>query len=112
MPIQDADRLGAESTERRRERHTSTVYYPNEERRGIPPVVTNEPADCYVGYFENRSGEQRLFTFNRATRAAILRSGDAGWNSAHDVHDGRVDGLILAPEEAAWLHACWSAVRA
>jgi hypothetical protein len=32
--------------------------------------------------------------------------------TAHPVRDGRVDGLILAPEETAWLQACWSATRA
>lgn len=51
-------------------------------------------------------------TFDRATREASLRGGDAGWDSAHPVRDGRVDGLILAPEEAAWLQACWSATQA
>ena len=31
---------------------------------------------------------------------------------AHLVRDGRVDRLILAPEEAAWLQARWSAADA
>ena len=68
-------------------------------------------ADLYVGYFENRDGEQWIFTFDRGTREATLRGGDVDWGRAHLVHDGRVDGLILAPEEAAWLQACWSAAR-
>ena len=71
-----------------------------------------EAADLYIGYFENRSGEQWIFTFDRATREASLRGGEAGWDTAHPVRDGRVDGLILAPEEIAWLQACWSATRA
>jgi hypothetical protein len=75
----------------------------------IPPALTNEAAELYIGYFANRDGEQWLFTFDRATRAAILRGGDGGWERVHAVHDGRVDGLILAPEEAAWLEACWRA---
>ncbi len=61
---------------------------------------------------ENRHGEQWIFTCNRATREASLRDGNAGWARAHPVRDGRADGLILAPEEAAWLQACWSATRA
>jgi hypothetical protein len=73
---------------------------------------STEAADLYIGYFENRHGEQWIFTFNRATREASLCGGDAGWASAQPVRDGRVDGLILAPEEAAWLQACWSATRA
>ena len=46
---------------------------------GIPPDVSTEAADLYIGYFENRYGEQWIFTFDRATRAASLRGGDAGW---------------------------------
>jgi hypothetical protein len=78
---------------------------------GIPPAFSTESADLYIGYFENRYGEQWIFTFNRTTREASLRGGDAGWASAYRVGDGRVDGLILAPEEAAWLQACWTATR-
>jgi hypothetical protein len=78
----------------------------------IPPAVNVEAADLYIGYFENRDGEQWIVTCDRATREARLRGGDAGWASAHPVRDGRVDGLTLAPEETAWLQACWSATRA
>jgi hypothetical protein len=88
-----------------------TIYNQHTAACGIPPAFSNEAADLYVGYFENRYGEQWIFTFNRATREAMLRGGDVDWGSAHTVHDGRVDGLILAPEEAAWLQACWSAAR-
>src|SRR5437773_378222 len=75
-------------------------------------VLRTEAADLYIGYFENRYGEQWVFTFDRATGEASLRGGDAGWARAHPVRDGRVDGLIMAPEETAWLQACWSATRA
>jgi hypothetical protein len=44
---------------------------------GIPPAVSTEAADLYMGYFENRYGEQWIFTFDRATREARLRGGDA-----------------------------------
>jgi hypothetical protein len=79
---------------------------------GIPPAVSTEAADLYIGYFENRHGEQWIFTCDRATGEASLRGGDAGWATAHPVRDGRVDGLNLAPEETAWLQACCSATRA
>jgi hypothetical protein len=29
---------------------------------GIPPAVSTEAADLYIGYFENRHGEQWIFT--------------------------------------------------
>ena len=65
--------------------------------------------DLYIGYFANRYGEQWIFTFDRATGGASLRGGGVDGKTAHVVRDGRVDGLILSPEEAAWLQACWSA---
>ena len=79
---------------------------------GIPPAVSTEAADLYIGYFENRHDEQWIFTCDRATGEARLRGRDAGWATAHPVRDGRVDGLNLAPEETTWLQACSSATRA
>lgn len=89
-----------------------TIHNRHSAACGIPPAFSTKAADLYIGYFENRSGEQWIFTFDRATREARLRGGDAGWATAHPVRDGRVDGLILAPEEIAWLQACWTATRA
>jgi hypothetical protein len=71
-----------------------------------------ESADLHVGYFANRYGEQWMFTFDRATGVASLHGRDVDWRTVHVVRDGRVDGLILNLEEAAWLQACWSAVSA
>ncbi len=89
-----------------------TIYNRHTVACGTPPAVSNESPDLYIGYFENVYGEQWIFTFDRRTRQASLRGGDVGWANAHVVRDGRVDGLILAPEEAAWLQACSSASRA
>ena len=89
-----------------------TIYSQHPAACGTPPVFANESADLYIGHFANRSGEQWIFTLDRTTGEATLRGGDVDWGRAHAVHDGRVDGLILAPEEAAWLQACWSAARA
>jgi len=86
-----------------------TVYNHHTVACGTPPAYSNESADLYIGYFANRYGEQWIFTFDRATGMASLRGGDVDWTTAHVVRDGRVDGLILSPEEAAWLQACWSA---
>jgi hypothetical protein len=89
-----------------------TIYNHHTAACGIPPAISNDSAELFIGYFANRDGEQWIFTFNRAPHEAILRGGDADWGRAHTIHDGRVDGLILAPEEAAWLQACWSAAAA
>ena len=88
-----------------------TIYRYDAAGSGTPPAISNEASDLYIGYFENRYGEQWIFTFNRVTREAILRGADLDWGNTYPVHDGRVDGLTLGPEESAWLTACWSAAR-
>ena len=75
---------------------------------GDPPIIANDPG-TYVGYFENPFGEQWIFTYNRPTKMAELRSGDTGWNRCFKVHDGIVVDLILSKAELVWLMACWSA---
>jgi hypothetical protein len=47
--------------------------------------------------------------YDRAIGKAELHGGDAGWDQVWEVVDGRVPGLILAPEEIQWLQACWRA---
>ena len=79
---------------------------------GPPPAFSHESADPSIGDFANRYGEQWIFSFDRATGAASVRGGDGDWRPAHVVRDGRVDGLILSLQEAAWLQACWSAANA
>lgn len=76
---------------------------------GDPPIVNGEDSGTYIGYFENRYGEQWVFTRDRTTGEATLRGGDIGWNTVHPVVDGTVEGLILNREERAWLEACWAA---
>lgn len=65
-----------------------------------------------IGYFENRYGEQWIFTYDRENETAVLRGGDTGWNSGFSVVDGVAEGLILSNEEQLWLRACWAAVQA
>jgi len=74
---------------------------------GDPPIVDGEVASPYIGYFENRYGEQSIFTRDRTTGEATLRGGDTGWNTPYPVVDGHVEGLMLNREERTWLEACW-----
>jgi hypothetical protein len=74
---------------------------------GDPPVINSDDPDVYTGYFENSDGEQWVFTYHRASREAFLRGGDIGWNNPLVVAEGKVLGLIMRPEESAWLAACW-----
>ncbi len=65
---------------------------------GDPPIVSDEDPDIDIGYFENRHGEQRLFTCHRKTRKVELRGGDIDWNTVHKVENGTAEGLILNAE--------------
>ena len=74
-----------------------------------PAVVDGDMPGVYHGYFENQHGEQAIFTYDPATGEAVVRMGDAGWENAFPVVDGRVDGLVLGEAESLWLRACWAA---
>jgi hypothetical protein len=75
---------------------------------GTPPR-TEERAGQYLGYFENKYGEQMIFVFDRRSGAGQLYAGDAGWETPYEVVDGIAKELILGPEEGLWLRACWEA---
>jgi hypothetical protein len=75
---------------------------------GDPPIVSNSN-HRYIGYFENVFGEQWVFTYDRETKTATLQGGDINWNNPQVVCDGKVPGLQLQKDEAAWLLACWNA---
>jgi hypothetical protein len=79
---------------------------------GTPPRFDDTTPGQYRGYFENSYGEQVLFVYDLATRHGTLYLGDAGWETPHPVREGPVSDLLLAPDEQAWLRACWRAARA
>ncbi len=76
-------------------------------------MLGSSPARSRIGSPGRRgvARQESANSGNRVTREASLRGGDVGWASAHPVRDGGVDLLSLAPEEAAWLRACWSGAR-
>ena len=76
---------------------------------GDPPIIKGDDPNVYLGYFQNAFGEQWVFSYDRTTRKAELRGGDIGWNTVHEVRDGKVGELVLGREELAWLQACWKA---
>ena len=49
-----------------------TIYNRHTAACGISPALSSTSAELYIGYVENRHGEQWLFTFSRPTREAIL----------------------------------------
>jgi hypothetical protein len=76
---------------------------------GTPPRISDADPNQYIGYFENRYGEQAVFVFNRTTQSAILNLGDAGWRTDYTVIDGVAPDLVLDEAELQWLRACWQA---
>ena len=79
---------------------------------GPAPRIGDVGANQYLGYFENRYGEQAMFIYDHDTHKAVVYLGDAGWETPHAVVDGAVPDLILAEAERLWLRACWQATAA
>jgi hypothetical protein len=79
---------------------------------GTAPHIDDAGAHQYLGYFENHSGEQAVFSYDRDANTAVLYLGDAGWQPPHAVVDGAVPDLILGETERLWLRACWQAATA
>jgi hypothetical protein len=76
-----------------------------------PLIVASDAAHCDISYFENRYGEQWIFTFDHDISKATLRGGDVCWNSEYEVVDGKVAELVLGNDEQFWLRACWMAAH-
>jgi hypothetical protein len=52
----------------------------HDERCGPPTRLRNtDNPGLYYGYFENRYGEQFVFTFDRETKTGTVSGGDLGW---------------------------------
>ena len=79
---------------------------------GPSPHIDDVGANQDLGYFENRYGEQAVFTYDYDANQAVLYLGDAGWETPHAVVDGAVPDLILSDTERLWLRACWQAAAA
>jgi hypothetical protein len=62
---------------------------------GPPPRVRNtDNPGQYYGYFENRYGEQFVFTFDRATATVTVSGGDLGWNDRKAFTLGLLDEAL------------------
>jgi hypothetical protein len=68
----------------------------NHDRRcGQPPHLRNiDNLGLYYGYFENRYGEQFVFTFDRATGTGTVSGGDLGWNDPKSFTFGVLDEVL------------------
>jgi len=65
------------------------------ERCGAPPRLRNtDNPGLYHGYFENRHGEQFVFTFDRATGTGTVSGGDLGWAEPRTFTRGLLDEAL------------------
>ena len=71
-------------------------------RCGSPPRLRNTSAPgLYYGYFENRYGEQFVFTFERATGAGTVSGGDLGWIDRKTFTLGLLDEALHETQKLA-----------
>jgi hypothetical protein len=67
----------------------------HDERCGPPPRLQNtDNPGLYHGYFENRYGEQFVFTFDRATGTGTISDGDLGWGDPRSFTLGLLDEVV------------------
>jgi hypothetical protein len=79
-----------------------TAYNTHHEPCGAPPRLrsTDNPG-LYYGYFENRYGEQFVFTFDRATGTGMVSGGDLGWGDPKAFTRGLLDEALRSTQDLA-----------
>ncbi len=71
-------------------------------RCGRPPRVRNtDNPGLYYGYFENRYGEQFIFTFDRATGTGTVSGGDHGWGEPKAFTLGQLEEVVRDTQRVA-----------
>lgn len=73
---------------------------------GNPPAIQSRPG-LYISYFENRHGEQAIYTYDKATKVALVYCADAHWEHPYEVVLGKALGLVLDEQEQLWVRVCW-----
>ena len=67
-----------------------------------PPRLRNtDNPGLYYGYFENRYGEQFVFTFDRATGTGTVSGGDLGWGDPRAFTRGLLDEALRSTQDLA-----------
>ena len=78
------------------------AYNTHHERCGAPPRLRNtDNPGLYYGYFENRHGEQFVFTFDRATETGTVSGGDLGWGDPKAFSRGLLDEALRSTQGLA-----------
>jgi hypothetical protein len=78
------------------------AYNTHDERCGLPPRLCNtDNPGLYYGYFENRYGEQFVFTFDRTTGTGMVSGGDLGWDDPKAFTLGLLDEVLRSTQDLA-----------
>jgi len=79
-----------------------TAHNTHHERCGAPPRLRNtDNPGLYYGYFENRYGEQFVFTFDRVTGTGTVSGGDLGWGEPKTFTLGLLDEALRSTRNLA-----------
>ena len=81
-------------------------------RHAVAAPVIEERPGRYLGYFENKFGEQLVFVHEDGEAEAVVFHGDVDWDPRRVTDAGGlpdVGDLILDREEWTFLVACWIA---
>jgi hypothetical protein len=74
----------------------------HDDRCGQPPRLRNtDNPGLYYGYFENRYGEQFIFTFDRATGTGTVSGGDLGWGDPRSFTLGQLEEVLRDTQRVA-----------
>jgi hypothetical protein len=69
---------------------------------GPPPRIRNTAKPgFYYGYFENRHGEQFVFTFDRASSTGMVSGGDLDWRQPKEFTLELLDEALRSTQEIA-----------
>jgi hypothetical protein len=77
----------------------------------LAPAIDERPGR-YLGYFENKLGEQLVFVYDDGEPDATVFLGDVDWEPRRVTDAGGLpdaEDLILNDEERAFVNACWIA---
>ena len=79
-----------------------SAHNTHHERCGAPPRLRNtDNPGLYYGYFENRYGEQFVFTFDRVTGTGTVSGGDLGWGEPKTFTLGLLDEALRSTRNLA-----------
>jgi hypothetical protein len=78
------------------------AYNNHDPRCGRPPRLRNTASSgLYHGYFENRYGEQFVFTFDGRTGTGTVAGGDLGWDGPKSFTLALLDEALRATQRLA-----------